>query len=582
MKEKLFNLIRLLRGRLPARKRLLYLPRLFSQQEKIIFAILFLAAIESGSFALKHFIARNTILVPEFGGVYREGLLKQPRLINPLFLAANDTDRDLAKLIYSSLITFDANGNPIPDLAERYEITDENKTYTFFLRETNRWHDGKPVTADDIVFTIKAIQNPAYASPDRPNWQGVAIEKLDNRTVRFTLRQPYAPFINNLTIGIIPKHLWENIDPQNASLNELNLRPVGSGPYVFSNLEKTNEIASRITMMANPRYHRDGPYIKRIEFLFFPSEEELANSLHAGTIDGAGGISSDLFGKILPLGFIRHTLAVPSVFGVFLNANKLPLLADKDTRRALAYALDTQQIKNEAAGSDATEAHAPLPANIFGLNQDAAPIPYDPEKAKEIFEKNGFKTEANGIRLKKEKKSGKEIVTPLQIQLATSNAPQLIKAAELIKEMWGAVGVSVATQSIPVIELESAIIRPRAYEALLFGEVYSHDPDPFSFWHSSQIKDPGLNIAMYSNRKVDELLADTRKTADRETRIKKYEEFEKIISEDIAAIFLYSPSYNYFINKKINGIREGTVALPADRFNEIERWFINTDRVWKK
>lgn len=567
---------------LPDRKRLLYLPRLFSQQEKIIFLALLLIVISSGSFSLTRFIGRHTERVPEHGGVYREGLLKQPRLINPLFLASNDTDRDIAKLIYSSLITFDAEGNPIPDLTEHYEITDENKTYTFILRKNARWHDGKAVTADDIVFTVEAVQNPAYASPERPNWQGVTVEKLDDRTVRFTLRQPYAPFINNLTLGIIPKHLWENVDPISAPLNELNLRPVGSGAYVFSNIEKTEELAARITLTANPRFHREGPYLKRIEFLFFPSEEELVQSLRTGAIDGAGGIPLQRLGRNIPRGLTPRAFSMPSVFGVFLNANKLELLADKDVRIALMQALDTERVRKEAAGDDAKETYTPIPAGVFGLNPDISPIRYDPEKAKNILEKEGFKENEEGMRVKKEKKSGKEIITPLRIQLATSNAPQLVRATELIKTMWTDVGVAIELTVLPVIELESTLIRPRAYEALLFGEVYSHDPDPFSFWHSSQIKDPGLNIAMYSNRKVDELLADARKTADREIRRKKYEEFEKIISEDVAALFLYSPSYNYFVNKKVRGIREGTIVLPADRFNEVTEWFVYTDRAWKR
>lgn len=565
----------------PERKRLLYLPRLFSQQEKIIFLALLLVAISAGTFSLTRFVIQRTEQVPELGGTYREGLLKQPRLINPLFLASNDTDRDLAKLIYSSLITFDTDGNPVLDLAEKYEITDDEKTYTFFLRENARWHDGKPITADDIVFTIQTVQNTAYASPERPNWQGVEVQKLNNYTVSFTLRQPYAPFINNLTLGILPKHLWENIDPLSAPLHELNLRPVGSGPYVLSETEKTEDIIARIILTANPRYHREGPYLKRIEFLFFPSEEELAQSFHSGSIDGAGEIPAEHFERNIPQGIAPLVFNMPNVFGIFLNANKLELLADKDVRLALAHALDTERIRKEAAGDDAKETHTPIPANIFGLNPDIAPISYDPEKAKTILEKEGYKANEDGTRVKKEKKSGKEIVTPLRIKLATSNAPQLVRAAELIKDMWSAVGVSVEITALPVIELESTLIRPRAYETLLFGEVYSHDPDPFSFWHSSQIKDPGLNIAMYSNRKVDELLADARKTADRATRRKKYEEFEKIVTDDIAAIFLYSPSYKYFVSEKIKGVRGGTMVLPSDRFNEITRWFISTDRVWK-
>jgi peptide/nickel transport system substrate-binding protein len=567
----------------PERKRVLYLPRLFSRQEKIIFLALLCIAVVSGTFSLARFIARNTERVPAFGGIYREGLLKQPRLINPLFLTSNDTDRDIAKLVYASLISFDAEGSPVPDLAESYEITDENKTYTFVLRENARWHDGKPVTADDVVFTVKTAQNPAYASPERPNWQGVIVEKLDDKTLRMTLRQPYASFINNLTLGILPKHLWENIDPISAQLNELNLRPIGSGPYMFSGIEKTKELVSHIVLEANPRYHRAGPHLKRIEFFFFTSEDELTRALKINAIDGIGGVSSEQF-EHPPINVAQHIFATPSVFGVFLNANKLELLADKDIRMALLLALDRERIRKEAAGETTTAAHTPIPAGVFELAPDTySPLPYDPEKAKEILDKRGFREdEQEGIRIKKEQKAKKEIITPLRITLATSNAPQLARAAELIKTMWGEIGVAVELNVLPIIELESSVIRPRTYETLLFGEVYSHDPDPFSFWHSSQIKDPGLNIAMYSNQKTDELLADARKTADREARQKKYEEFQKIIANDIGAIFLYSPSYPYLINKKVNGIREGTIVLPADRFNEVTQWFIDTKRIWKK
>lgn len=177
------------------------------------------------------FYFENTKISPSQGGTFTGGIIGQPRLINPIFAPANDADRDLSELIFSGLLKYDSQGKLIPDLAENYQIADEGKIFEFNLKENLFWQKGRPISADDIVFTVKTIQNPDYKSPLRPSWLGVEAEKISEKKVRFTLKNSSAIFLENTTLKILPKHIWQDIDPNNFPLSVFNLKPVGSGPY---------------------------------------------------------------------------------------------------------------------------------------------------------------------------------------------------------------------------------------------------------------------------------------------------------------------------------------------------------------
>lgn len=561
-------------------RKLLYLPHIVNPWEKKLFLSLFLIVIISGGVFFSRAFLILTRPVPQVGKSYIEGLLKEPRTINPLF-AVQDGDRDIARLVFSGLLSYSGEGELIPDLTERYEVSSDGKSYTLFLRKNALWHDGKSVSAEDVLFTIRTIQNPHYKSVLRANWQGVSAEKLDDYTVRFSLRTPYAPFVENLTTGIIPKHLWENVGPDQALLHELNLKPVGSGPYAFDRLkqEKDGSIAW-LSLKRNSKYFREGPYLKKITFLFFKTEDELAAAWNKGLIEGFGPVSAARIDEFSSSRSSVRTIQMPRIFGIFFNEKRAPMLGDRKIRQAIAHALNKEEIVKKAAPGGATPINAPLP--FLEVPPDIKLYPYDQGRARQLLEEAGWKdADGDGIREKRTRQKGKEEIATFNITLTTSDWPDLIRAAEAIKSSLREVGINVTVRSLPFSELETEVLRPRNFEMLLFGQVYGFEPDPFAFWHSSQIKDPGFNIALFANKKADQILEEVRRTSDQATRAKKYGEFSRLVAEELPALFLYSQLYLYLLPADVQGVNIVKIALPSDRFNEIHKWHRETKRIFK-
>jgi len=560
-------------------KKFFYLPHLFSPQEKRRMIFFVLLGALAGGILIARVYTRITVPIPAVGGSYTEGMLREPHIINPV-LAVNDADRDMARLVFSGLITYTGNGKIEYDLAQNLEISNDGKTYTIFLRKDAFWHDGKPVTADDVLFTIKTIQNPNYRSTLRPNWQGVTVEKIDEATVKFILRTPYAPFIENLTVGIIPKHLWETVGPEQASLHELNLKPVGSGPYKFYKLDKDKDGSLvRLELRRNANYYRDGPYLKKIIFIFFKNEEAMLKALRLGEIEGTAALSNIKLADLDHTRFSIRTLFVPRIFGIFINERNFKPLADKKVREAIGRAINKRAIAENVVGG-ALVSELPLPLTSESSEENL--YPYDLEKARSLLEEAGWKDEnGDGLREKTFLEKGKNVTLPLRITLSTSDWPDLLKTAETLKSMLKEVGIELVIDARPFADLETSIIRPRNFQLLLFGQVYGYELDPFPFWHSSQIKDPGLNISFYANKKADEILETARRIADPAERNQKYSEFSKLITKDIPAIFLYSQLYLYLVPKDILGGEITKISLSADRFNDVNKWYRKTKRVLK-
>lgn len=575
------NIMRLVRNwRLLNFKKLLYLPHILRPAEKQFFVLLIaLTLVSGGTLILREYIA-FTIQAPAVGGTLVEGLLREPRLINPLY-AAQDTDRDISRFVYSGILSYAGNGKIITDLAERYEISRDGKTYTVVLREDALWHDGKRVGADDVVFTVQILQNPQYKSVQRANWLGVNVEKLDERTVQFTLRTAYAPFVENLTLGILPKHIWGEIEPEQSLIHERNLTPIGSGPYKFKEFEqnKEGEIISYV-LERNRNYYREGPYIKTVQILFFKTADELLVAWKRQTIDSFALADAKSLAEIS--GRDLNTLRIipmPRIVGLFFNEKHAVALADKKVRSAIAYAIQKEELAKILAGG-AQSANYPIPFFSLTGGSDDGVLIFDRSIAAGLLDESGWKDkDGDGIREKKEGSKGKETLTPLRFTLATSDWPELILIAEKIKEMLRTIGIDITIEIKSFTDLETSVIRPRNFDMLLFGQVYGYESDPFAFWHSSQVKDPGLNVALYANKKADVLLEEARRTSDTELRSQKFEEFSKILLADIPAVFLYTQNFLYVLPNNLQGVNIERIGLPADRFNEINKWYLKTKRV---
>ena len=560
---------------LPDKRQLKHLVKFLSRKERYIILGLSVLIIASLLAIPIGYYFSITEARPDFGGEFTEGLIGEPRFINPLFLQ-NDTDRDLAQLIYSGLLKNDGQGNFIPDLAENFNISDDGLAYRFNLRKNIKWHDEKNFSADDVVFTVKTAQNQDFASPQRINWQGVEVIKIDDWTVEFRLKNPYAQFINNLSLGILPFHLWQDVKHGNFILSELNLKPIGTGPYEFLKLKKDR--LGRITsyeLMANENFYLDGPFIESINFNFYTSEEDLIQSFNLSGVDSLSGISPNNLASLRFPGKVKiNQFKIPRYFAVFFNQNQSEVLSDKNVRLALVHSVNKDKII-ESINGQGFKVDSPILPEIFDdFENSIKKYDYNPDFAKQILENSGWQDkDGDGIREKGNKKLEIQFVIPLRKDFAA--------IGELLKKNWEEVGIKTDLITSSVIELQQNYIQPRTYQMLLFGEVLNIEPDPFSFWHSSQKKDPGLNLALYDASGADKLLEEARQSLNPVIRINKYNDFQNLVIEDIPAIFLYSPYFIYPQAKKIKSFESQLIGLPSERFVNIANWYIETKRVKK-
>ncbi len=563
---------------LPLRSRLRLLPKVLSKPERYLIlglGLLLIGAVLSIPVTTyRHF----TVAVPTNGGTLTEGILGAPRLINPLLSQTSDADRDLSALVFSGLYRYNGKGKLVPDLAESLpETTSDGLSSSVTIRQDALWHDGAPVTADDIVFTVTTAQNSDYGIPlsIRANWQGVTVEKISDRVVIFHLKSKYAQFSNILTLGILPKHLWGDIKPSNFSLSELNLKPIGSGPYRFSSIVK-DDTGRLVTykLTAWDKFYDGRPHINELKFLFYGSEDELITAFNDNDVDSIGSISGMKVRDIkYPSRINLEQLKMPRYFGLFFNQNQSKPLADKNVRLALNYATDRVSIINKAMDGNAFLINSPMMGGVLDINPNVRSYDYDLEKAKSVLQAGGWTVNADG-------KLARAKDNVLEIKITTSQWSELGAVAQEVKSQWEKLGVKVTIEALPISQLQQ-VIKDRNYQVLLFGEIMAIDPDPFTTWHSSQRQEPGLNLALYKNDTADRLMEEARATLNPLERMQKYDDFQKIVLEDIPAVFLYSPHYLYGLSRDVRGFTTELISTPEGRFTDITSWYIDTERQFK-
>lgn len=524
----------------------------------------------------------NTRTQPAFGGEYREALIGLPRFLNPALATANDVDRDLVQLLYSSLMKYDKDGNVVPDLAEKFEITDEGREYRFVLKPNLKWEDGKPLDAQDVLFTIKLIQNSQFSSPLYQSWQGVSVSIEESNIIVFKLSTAYLPFLENTTIGILPRHIWTNITMQNFALSDLNLQPIGSGPFKVKKFTKDSSgLISSYTLERNENYYGKRPYLNKIIFKFYSTEKDAIKAYNSKAVDGISFVSSTNLELIKDLdSLMLHEMMMPRSFAIFFNQENNELLKSKKMRKVLNYATNKKELIENILNGFAQTVNTPIPPNLTKYyNKNIDTLDYDADKAREILKEEGWENLDNDEILEKVSEENTNFVK-LSFTLVTANREELKLVAESIKEQWKKVGILLNVITMDLGDLQQNYIRPRAYEMLLFGTILSAIPDPYPFWHSSQINDSGLNLAKYQNDDVDKLLEDTRKLTSETRRIEKYKEFQKLITDDVPVIFLYDPAYLYPVHKAIGGIEPMFIVDTSNRFLNIEDWYVKTKRVF--
>lgn len=533
-------------------------------------AIIFLA---TGGFLMAGTFERGSGTEPHEGGEHIEGLVGQPRFINPVLAGASSVDTDLSKIIFAQLIKFDHDLNLIADLAQSLpEVSADQKIYILKLKPDLKWQDGKPLRADDVLFTVNVIQNPEFESPLRTNWSRVKVEKIDDLTVKFTLREVSASFMINFTLGILPKHIWEGSSANSFRLSDNNLKAVGSGPFIIREIKKTPEgMIKSLVLRANDLYYAGRPYLDKLTFKFYDDYEGQVNGYQSKAITSVGYVPFDTKAFIDSSAKHNQTrINLPQYQAVFFNLQKTSLFSDKAVRQAMWLATDRQPIVDEVYQGLAKPSYGPILEGNLGYNEEVKKLTHtDLNEAIGILEKGGWVIDpATNVRVKNKKR--------LEFNLVTNSFVSNLKTAQVLKNQWEKTGAQINIVIVSAADLEQQYIRTRSFDALLFSENTGADPDPYSFWHSSQSRDPGLNLSSFSHSTVDSLLTAARQTNDTNVRAKNYQQFQLIITNEIPAIFLDSAVYAYNTPKKLKGINLETIIHPSERFLDIKNWYINT------
>ncbi len=572
--------------KLPGKKEIDLIFSSFSKKEKVVFVGLVVMLLLSTMAILQAINKSFMVSVPLRGGSISEGIVGTPRFINPI-LANSLADQDLVSLIYSGLMRRNPDGTLTLDLAEKYENSKNGLIYTFTLKDDLYFQDGKSITADDVLFTINKVKDSIIKSPHKANWDGVNVEKIDEKTIRFTLKQPYASFLENTTLGIMPGHLW---DGSPMELNSANTSPIGSGPYTISQASKqASGIIDYYELVPFKKFILGEPYIKNINLHFYSNEDDLIAALENKMIDQVSSITP-LNAEILKeKNYQVYSAVLPRIFGLFFNQNVNHLFIDKTIIKAINQAIDKEKIVREVLFGYGVVIDNPIPPNMVQYQKLNAKNNQKNDTAREEIlqkvqddlSKAGWKKGADGFLEKTKTEKKKKVITKLEFSISTGNVPELAKTAELIKQGLLAIGIKVDIKTFETGNLNQNVIRPRKYDALLFGQIINHESDLFAFWHSSQRKDPGLNVAMYTNARVDKILEDAFITIEEQSRIKKYLQFEDEIRKDMPAVFLYSPNFIYVVSKNLKQSKVGHVISPSDRYLNAYSWYSQTENVWK-
>lgn len=514
----------------------------------------------------------STTLQPARGGEYTEGVVGQPTAINPMLIGSSSADKDLVEVLFADLLT----------LSKTVATSTSGKVWIVTLKEDMVWSDGKAITADDVVFTVHTIQNPDAGSPLRESWQGITVERVSQIEVRFTLKAAYSYFSDHLkNLRIAPAHVFESIPVSNIRLSNYNLEPVGSGPYTFLSYEKERSgFISTYHLAANNDFPGPRALIENINIRFFPTYNDAIIAFNRKSIDGLGGFDP----VSLPDLKINHRvyeLAMPHYYALFLNGSENVVLKDKNVREALTLATDKEMIVREVFNNRARVIQGPLAPEIPGYAASVYETShFSSDEAIALLEKQQWKIGSDGIRTK----TAGRTVQKLDFELTVPDITFLKETAELIKEQWQKIGVRVTVKTLSSDEVLEDAIKPRKYQILLFGNILRGNSDLFSFWHSSQRFQPGLNLALYQNTFVDQQIELARKTFDEAVKLTALAEIQQQLDVNKPAIFLFSPTYLYAAPTSLGGFSAKggeLIASPEDRLIKVNEWFLERSRVFK-
>ncbi len=524
--------------------------------------------------ALQTAKATQQKIEPVQGGIYTEALIGSLSRLNPLLDSANQPDRDVDRLLFSGMIQFDDQGLPQGDLVDSWGISPDGLVYNFSLRANAVWHDGQPVTSDDIVFTINLLRNEQspLSSDQRDFWNQVDVERLSDKMIRFRLPEPFAPFMDYLTFGILPSHLLGDLSYADIVKATFNLQPVGSGPYQFDHLILENGQIAGLVLRISDKYYAAKPYIDQIAFRYYANPQAALEAYQKGDAMGIGKVTLAILPDVLQDPKLHlYSGRLPQITMIFLNLDnpQVPFLNEVDIRRALLMGIDRQWMVDHLLGGQAIIANGPIFPGTWAYYDGIEQVGYDPDGAIAILKKAGYTIPVAGGDVRA--KDG----VPLVFDLLYPDDDAHAAMAEAIQQDWARLGVSAVLKAVSYQSLVEDSLTPRNYQAALIdlNLMDSPDPDPYPFWHQTQITG-GQNYSNWEDHQASEYLEQARITIDTGERARLYRNFQIRFSQELPALPLYYPVYNYAVSNEVQGVRMGALFDPSDRFSTLASWFL--------
>ena len=521
-----------------------------------------------------------TVTVPDTGGTYVEGVAGAPQYINPLLCQLHDEDRDLCSLAFVGLTRFTDTGEVVPEIATTWSISDNGITYTFKMRQDAKWQDGSPVTADDVVFTAKLLQDPAF--PGRPDigalWQSIKVLKIDPYTVQFALSQPLAPFLDFTTIGLLPEHILTGTKAADLTNLPFNLQPVGNGPWRVAEVNTSGNRVSSVALEPAASYYGPKPNLSRLIFRYYPNVQAAFDAYRAGDIDGFGNLAlSDVKRAESRSDLTIYSATKARYTSLFINLRKdsgAIALMDQSVRQALMLAIDRDKLVKDVLGGQAIVADTPFIPGTWAYHSGVKHYPYDPGRATQLLRDAGYELATVApSNVSVWQKNGE----PIAFTLLTQDDPTRRAVAEAIAKQWRDLGVQVNVQ--PVRNLVRDFLASRQFQVALVDSLIDGDPDPYPIWHRSQIAPPGQNYTGFDNADASKWLEAARMTTDRTLRFEYYRKFQELFADELPALPLYYPTYQYAISSRVKQVQLPPMMYPSDRLRTIGSWYINVKRV---
>jgi len=512
------------------------------------------------------------------GGIYTEALVGSMGRLNPMLDWNNSADRDVDRLVFSGLIKFDEHGLPQPDLAESWGTSSDGKIYNFSLRPHAVWHDGQPVTSDDVLFTIEMIKSSGSLFPQdiKDLWSQVQVRRLDDHTFQFTLPEPFAPFLDYVTFGILPKHLLESVPADQLASAEFNLKPVGTGPYKFDRLLTSGGQITGVVLVANNDFYVQPPFIEQVVFRYYPNSAAALDAYGQGEVLGVSRLTNDILESALSQpGLSVYTSRLPQLGLVFLNLNNptVSFLQNANVRHALLLGINRNIIVSHILSGQAIVADGPILPGSWAYYDEIQHYDYDPDAAIQLLKDEGYVVPAGGGDVRA--KDGQS----LTFTLVHPDDPIHTQIAQAIQSDWALIGVKVDLQAVTYDSLSNDYLTPRNYEAALadLNTSRTPDPDPYPFWHQSEATG-GQNYSQWDNRTASEFLETARTTADFSERARLYRNFQVVFTKDMPSLPLYYPVYSYGVDAQVQGVQVAPMYDVSDRLSLITEWYLVTRR----